>query len=287
MNQPLKHKTKWLTRILLVLTSLLVFQNSIANVSANAVNNHATNASFAESLAMGVKGAVMGSFIGGISGGTNAWLSGGNVWQGVGTGVVSGLIGGQLGKWSGQLGGVVINGLKTSSPLIQSLVGGIIGGGLGGSATNFTLALFTGASFDEALDAGWSGFKNGAVIGGLTGVASGYANSQKNGIDFLNGKPLGVKGDTKLLNQFNSAESLIKEAGELSPVKGGLQGFVKGDGASIFKAISQGSVGRTTRGGYILKDGTVLHNHLSTKTGIYTIDIHRASGQIFKIRVAP
>ena len=136
---------------------------------------------------------------GAIIGGTNAWLSGGDVWQGVGTGVVSGLIGGQFGKWSGQLGGVVINGLKTSSPLIQSLVGGIIGGGLGGSATNFTLALVTGASFDEALDAGWRGFKNGAVIGGLAGVASGYVHSQKNGIDFLNGKQLAAKASANIL----------------------------------------------------------------------------------------
>ena len=73
MNQFLKYKTKWLIRILLILTGLFVFQNSIATVSVSVVNigvnNHATNASFAESLAMGVKGAVMGSFIGGISGG--------------------------------------------------------------------------------------------------------------------------------------------------------------------------------------------------------------------------
>ncbi|MEM6738258.1 MAG: hypothetical protein AAF620_19535, partial [Bacteroidota bacterium] len=96
-----------------------------------------------------------------------------------------------------------------------------------------------------------------------------------------------AKRGSKLLNQFNSVESLIQGAGKFSRVKGAQQAFIKGDGSSIFKAISQGSVGRTMSGGYILKDGTILHNHLSTKTGIYTIDIHRSSGQIFKIRVTP
>ena len=64
-----------------------------------------------------------------------------------------------------------------------------------------------------------------------------------------------AKESTKLLNQFNSTESLIQGAGNLTKVNAGLQGFVKGNGPSIFKAITQGSVGTTSRGGIIMKDG--------------------------------
>ena len=94
-----------------------------------------------------------------------------------------------------------------------------------------------------------------------------------------------AKTSTKLLNQFNSAESLIQGAGNLTKVKAGMQGFVKGDGASIFKAISQGGT-RQANGTILMKDGTTLFNHFSTKTGVYTIDINKA-GQIYKIRVTP
>ena len=94
-----------------------------------------------------------------------------------------------------------------------------------------------------------------------------------------------AKEAPKLLNQFNSAESLIQGAGNLTKVKGGMQGFVKGDGAAIFKAISQGGT-RQANGSILMKDGTTLFNHFSTKTGVYTIDINKAS-QIYKIRVTP
>ncbi|WP_207622467.1 RHS repeat-associated core domain-containing protein, partial [Niastella koreensis] len=94
-----------------------------------------------------------------------------------------------------------------------------------------------------------------------------------------------VETGTKLLNQFNSAESLIEGAGELTPVKGAMQGFVKGDGNAIFKAISQGGA-RQANGTVIMQDGTTLFNHFSTTTGVYTIDINKA-GQIFKIRITP
>lgn len=92
-----------------------------------------------------------------------------------------------------------------------------------------------------------------------------------------------VKTGMKLLNQFNSAESLIKGAGILTKVKGGMQGFVKGDGPSIFKAITNGGT-RQANGTILMKDGTTIFNHFSTKTGVYTIDINKA-GQIFKIRI--
>jgi len=75
---------------------------------------------------------------------------------------------------------------------------------------------------------------------------------------------IAAKGVPKLLNQFNSAESLIQGAGNLTKVKAGMQGFVKGDGAAIFKAISQGGT-RQANGTILMKDGTTLFNHFSTK----------------------
>lgn len=107
----------------------------------------------------------------------------------------------------------------------------------------------------------------------------------------VNGEVLAIesrtaaRGSTKLLNQFNSVESLIQGAGRFSPVKGAQQAFIKGDGASIFRAISQGGA-RQANGTVLMQDGTILFNHFSSKTGVYTIDINRA-GQVFKIRVTP
>lgn len=106
--------------------------------------------------------------------------------------------------------------------------------------------------------------------------------------DFLSfGKSLlkTAQQEQKLLNQFNSVESLIDGAGNLTNVKAGLQGFVKGDGGSIFNVLIQNAA-KQTNGTYLLKDGTVLFNHFSTKTGVFTLDINKA-GIIYKIRITP
>ena len=85
------------------------------------------------------------------------------------------------------------------------------------------------------------------------------------------------------LNQFNSTESLIKGAGKLSPVKGGFQGFVKGDGASIFKNLTQGAK-PLPNGRFLLSDGTNIGKHFSSNTGAFTINMNRG-GKLFKIRI--
>ncbi len=92
-----------------------------------------------------------------------------------------------------------------------------------------------------------------------------------------------TKTSTKLLNQFNSAESLIDGATNLTKVKAGIQGFVKGDGPSIFKAITNNGK-KQVNGTILMQDGTIIFNHFSTKTGVYTININKA-GQIYKIRI--
>ena len=148
----------------------------------------------------------------------------------------------------------------------------------GGTASG----LFKGASLNNAFGNSFDGLGQSMAIGTGIGVASTVGVSFANGINPINGRPFPVR--TESLNQFNSVESLIEGAGTLSKVNAGMQGFVKGDGASIFKALTQNAVGRTARGGYILQDGTILFNHFSTKTDVYTIDINK-SGQVFKIRV--
>ncbi len=96
----------------------------------------------------------------------------------------------------------------------------------------------------------------------------------------------GLAAKAKLLNQFNSAESLIQNAGSLTRLKGGVNmGTVMGDGEAIFNAISKG--GQTLPSGYVkMADGTIIGRHIATSTGQFTIDINQA-GQIFKIRVNP
>ena len=97
------------------------------------------------------------------------------------------------------------------------------------------------------------------------------------------GRFLGLvpKNTPKLLNQFNSVDSLLGNAGKFTRLKGGIQqAVIKGDGNSIFKAISQG--GKQLQSGAVkLSDGTILNKHLSTNTGQLTIDINKG-GQLFK-----
>ncbi|MCB9309914.1 MAG: hypothetical protein H6567_07655 [Lewinellaceae bacterium] len=94
-----------------------------------------------------------------------------------------------------------------------------------------------------------------------------------------------TKTSTKLLNQFNSAESLIEGAGNLTKVKAGMQGFVKGDGPSIFKAITNGGT-LSPKGYYTMPNGTVISKYFSSTSGDFTIFINQGSNA-FKIRIIP
>jgi len=96
-----------------------------------------------------------------------------------------------------------------------------------------------------------------------------------------------VKKESKvLLNQFNSVESLIQGAGKLTKVKAGMQGFVKGDGPSIFNTITQGGK-LQSNGQYLMQNGMQIGNHFSKTTGAFTIHITPATGKMIKIRIMP
>ncbi|SFB86160.1 hypothetical protein SAMN05421780_101796 [Flexibacter flexilis DSM 6793] len=102
------------------------------------------------------------------------------------------------------------------------------------------------------------------------------------------GKRLGIAakvGGVKILAQFNSAESLIRGAGELTKVKAGLQGFVKGDGSAIFKSITNGGT-LSLKGYYIMPNGTIISKYFSSTSGEFTIFINQGS-DVYKIRINP
>lgn len=72
----------------------------------------------------------------------------------------------------------------------------------------------------------------------------------------------------------------------MTKVNAGLQGFVKGDGPSIFNAITQGGK-LQSNGQYLMQNGMQIGNHFSKTTGAYTIHITPATGKMIKIRVTP
>jgi hypothetical protein len=94
-----------------------------------------------------------------------------------------------------------------------------------------------------------------------------------------------AKASTTLLSQYNSAESLIQGAGNLTKVKAGMQGFVKGDGPSIFNSITQGGT-LSPKGYYTMANGTVISKYFSSTSGDFTIFINQGSNA-FKIRIIP
>lgn len=125
---------------------------------------------------------------GALVGGTNAWLAGEDVGNGILTGAISGVIGGQFGKWAQKIGSVVIQGIRTSSPVLKGVIGGAIGGGLGSGFTGFTMSIASGASLDESLKAGWKQMQIGFAVGGAVGGGTSYRYAKSQGIDPLNGK---------------------------------------------------------------------------------------------------
>ncbi len=88
-------------------------------------------------------------------------------------------------------------------------------------------------------------YKTGSSLGDIVVGALLAKGFQLIGNRFVKGSTQGAStaatGGAKLLNQFNSVESLLQNAGKFSRVKGGAQqAFIRGDGASVFKTISQG-----------------------------------------------
>ena len=248
---------------------------------------------------------IVAGLVGGTSNVVNQALKGniGNIWQGIGyfgTGAASG-IADYLAPGSGRLLQPVLN--KGQQSISGEFALSDLGSYSAGDWALFGLDLGTDAltggtnSISSSLSTKWVQSLSGGNATYLVGAAHWASEPveiiarKKVEKTTINSVASGsaanaAKGSTKLLNQFNSVESLLQNAGKFSRVKGGAQqAFVKGDGASIFKAISQGGT-RQANGTILMKDGTTLFNHFSSKTGAYTLDINRA-GQIFKLRITP
>jgi hypothetical protein len=268
----------------------------------------------------GVTGAGIGALAAATAGaslaatGLSAATLGGGALSGAAAGAVSGLQGGvngvyqlaryEKGSWK-EIGRTTAYGV-----LIGAASGAVVGGAIGGyrqwKNPNTPASVETNPKFIDPTPSptpspniaersdNFVGPRNPATQGYSIEVEdllfNGVGNTPEGAVNawgYRNGDIYGaVKTSTKLLNQFNSAESLIQGAGNLTKVNAGMQGFIKGDGNSIFKAITNGSIGTTSRGGIIMPGNTTIFNHFSTKTGIYTIDINKA-GQMFKIRITP
>ncbi len=101
----------------------------------------------------------------------------------------------------------------------------------------------------------------------------------------LSGKII-TNNSSKLLNQYNSVESMLGSVQDFQQLKGGvLQGSLRGNGESIFGAISQQGT-RLSSGAIQLPNGTVLFKYFSSTTQEFSIFIKHA-GQNFKIRINP
>ncbi len=220
----------------------------------------------------------------------------------------------------GGIGGLVAPALAASG--VGGFAGGAITGGASAVASTITTGIWNGDKFGKIIVNSYESLIMGALIGGVVGgtiakiqgktflngssskveIQHGWADMpeyvNENGVKIpahrlyadgtfsisdWEGYPL---DGTKLLNQFNSAESLIQGAGNLSKVKAGMQGFVKGDGASIFKAITNGSIETTSRGGLIMNNGTIISKYFSSTSGDFTIFINQGSNA-YKIRITP
>jgi RHS repeat-associated protein len=166
----------------------------------------------------------------------------------------------------------VIPGLQPFAAVASVANGGMYAGEgrWGSAAVNIGIGAATGVSIAIAT----AGTTGGIVT--TRSVASSPAA----------GRVAATAAAPRLLNQFNSVDSLLQYAGTFTRLKGGVQmATIKGNGEAIFNALAQG--GQILRSGYVrLADGTIIGKHISPKFGEFTIDINRA-GQLFKIRVNP
>jgi RHS repeat-associated protein len=92
---------------------------------------------------------------------------------------------------------------------------------------------------------------------------------------------------TKLLNQFNSVDSLIQQLGKLSPSKNAIVGQVNagGNANAVFNALTQGGKVINSAGTVEMENGDQITLYPSTSMGgVPTLQIN-IGGALFKIRI--
>jgi len=97
-----------------------------------------------------------------------------------------------------------------------------------------------------------------------------------------------AKDAPKLLNQFNSVESLLQNAGKLTRLKGGArQGFVAGNADDIFTGLSKqygAKIQTGASGQQFFQSGNIRVDLTGSSGNIPTLRINN-NGKLFKIRV--
>jgi len=117
----------------------------------------------------------------------------------------------------------------------------------------------------------------GLGIGATAGVLANTAKSV-NGI----GSGVRVSGAGEGITVKN-VDELIQNAGTLSKVKGGRQGFIEGNIDEIFSSLTKNGK-QIEPNRFQLPDGTIVTKYPSSTNGVPTLQINR-NGQIYKIRV--
>jgi hypothetical protein len=182
-----------------------------------------------------------------------------------------------------------------SSPVLRSAIVSPLASGAGHVAGGTTANLFDGQSFGDAFANSCEGIGKSMVIGGGVGIITTIGVSYANKISPLSGKSTNFNGidpaieETKLLQRYNSVESVIEDAGKLERLKGGVrQGFVQGNADDIFKGLSQQYGTKIqidpTKGHSFFTSGNVRVDLTGSSQGISTLRINN-SGQIYKIRI--
>lgn len=78
--------------------------------------------------------------------------------------------------------------------MLSQGINGMFGGAVGGAAGGFTRGfLFSGGDLKAGMQGAWSGFTNGAAIGGGVGLGSGYLYAKQNNLNPWTGKTIAAE----------------------------------------------------------------------------------------------
>jgi len=105
------------------------------------------------------------------------------------TGAITGYVAGQMSDKISPYISKYVSAL-TASPVLQDMVTNAAVQSTTGFTINTGWSLANGDSWDEALNKGWDGFKNGLVVGGATGAFSGFQRVNAEGVDWWSGKTI-------------------------------------------------------------------------------------------------
>jgi len=127
------------------------------------------------------------------------------------TGAITGYVAGQMSDKISPYISKYVSAL-TASPVIQDMVTNAAVQSTTGFTINTGWSLANGDSWDDALNKGWDGFKNGLVVGGATGAFSGFQRSQAENVNWLTGES-DVKGNYSVYQGVDPNTGEVKYVG--------------------------------------------------------------------------